>query len=556
MSKLRRAAGGALGALLVAASFACDAGDAARPEVQSVDESSYLSTVPARRLRRLSKREYDNVVRDLLGDTTQPSSAFGPEVYPNGFDNGSEGLTVQSTALDAFRTAAEAVAARAVGSNLGALIGPCDLSVASQLCVDLFFATFPVLAYRRPPTATELQRLRAVYAYGSAGGNVRNGLRLTLEAILQSPAFLYREEIGVADPRLRAGFVRLSPYEVASAISFLVTGSMPDAELLLAAASGRLTTPADYSREATRLLATPAARAALRAFIHEWLSTNTITGVAKDPTAYPDFTPELAASMAAELDAYFDDVLWTKGGSLRRLFTSTDGFVDDNLAPLYGVANPPPGGGAVQLDRRIRQGVLTRAGFLASHADDDSSGPVARGVFVLDSLLCTPPPPPPPNVPVLPPATAATAAHQTTRQRFDLHLSSPRCNGCHSLIDGVGFGFEQFDGTGAYRTTENGSPVDTSGVLHGTDQDGPFVGVAALEAKLLASKEMLRCFLRQVLQYETGQATVDTGSRGAFHTLEQAATVDSPIAQAIVSLVTDPSFDVRATADALPPGAK
>jgi hypothetical protein len=553
MSELRRRAGKTLCAAVLCACSACDAGDAARPVVVRVDRSTYLSAVPARRLRRLSRREYDNVVRDLLGDTTQPASAFGPEVCANGFDNGSESLVVQSTALDAFRAAAESVAQRAVDTNLQALLGPCDPSVTPAECVDTFFATFPQRAYRRPPTVTELGRLHTVYAYGSAAGDARNGLRLTLEAILQSPAFLYREELGVPDPRLPAGFVRLPPYEVASEISFLVTGSMPDAELLAAAAGGRLASPTDYRREASRLLAQPAAKSGLRAFLHEWLSTNTIQRVAKDPVVYPAFTPALATAMAAELDDYFDDVLWTKTGSLRELFTSSDGFVDDGLAALYGVAGPSAAGDPlhpqpVQLDRAIRRGVLTRAGFLASHADSDSSGPVARGVFVLGSLLCTPPAPPPPNVPALPPPGAATSAHTTTRQRFDAHLSSPTCRGCHSVIDGVGFGFEQFDGIGAYRTTENGSVVDTGGTLYGSDVNGPFVGVAALESKLASSKEMIGCFLRRVVQYETGQSAVDTGTYGPLHALEQVFTADTRITDAVVSLVTDPAFVVRSTA--------
>ena len=416
-------------------------------------------------------------------------------------------------------------------------------------CVTTFLLTFPAKAYRRPPTPAELQRLQAVYDHGASGGDVLRGIRLTLEAILQSPAFLYRQELGAPDPTLPAGYVQLGPYEVAEELSFLLTGSIPDAELTYAAANGTLATPADRRREALRLLGQPAARAALRAFLHQWLSTGTVASTPKDPSVYPFFSTAVATSMAGELDRYFDQVFWVGSGSLHELFTSRVGFVDDNLAFFYGVSGPPSGSDylRVDLDEATRRGVLTRLGFLTSHADSDSSGPVARGVFVLDSLLCTPPAPPPPNVPALPPASAAAIAHQTTRQRFDAHLSNPTCRGCHATIDGIGFGFEQFDGTGAYRTVDNGSPVDTSGVLHGTDVDGPFVGVGALEERLLGSRELRACFLKQLVRYETGKADVDPGVHGALHDVEQSFSVDTRVVDAIVTLVTEPAFVVRST---------
>jgi hypothetical protein len=296
-----------------------------------------------------------------------------------------------------------------------------------------------------------------------------------------------------------------------------------------------------------RLLGQPAAKSGLRAFIHQWLSTNSVASIAKDPAIYPSFTPALAASMAGELDRYIDQVFWTGTGSLRELFTSSDVFVDPALAFLYGVSGPSVAGDyqSVRFPGNAREGVLTRAGFLAAHADNDSSGPVARGVFVLDSLLCTPPPPPPPDVPPIPPASASTSAHETTRQRFDAHLSDTKCRVCHTIIDGVGFGFEQFDGIGRYRTYENSHPVDTSGVLQGSDVDGPFVGVAALEAKLVASKEAPSCFLRQIVRYETGQADTDTSPHSAFATLDQTFSMEARVTDAIVSLVMHPAFVVR-----------
>jgi hypothetical protein len=549
-------------AILVAA-MSCDAGQAARPLPPSAGREPDATDIAAgRALRRLSRREYNNVVHDLLGDTTSPANQFGLEVYVNGFDNGSDALTVQATEVDAFQAAAEQLAATAVQQNLSGLVQGCDPAVDEGACVDVFLGAFAKRAYRRPLTSTEADRLRTVYDAGSAAGGFAGGVELMIEAILQSPAFLYREELGNPDPSLPSNVVKLSPYEVASEISFLVTGSMPDDALLAAVGADALTTADDYVRETKRLLASPGAQPALRAFLHQWMATDQISSLSKDSTAYPSFDAATAASMAGELDRYFDYVLWSGGGSFRELLTSPSSFVDPTLAAIYGVTAPgwgftrpcpePVAAGRcgqfapVTLDPAVRLGVMTRAGFLAVHSDSDSSGPVPRGVFVLNALLCAPPSPPPPNVPPAPPASMAAANHQTTRQRFVAHLSNDACRGCHDVIDGVGFGFEQFDGLGALRTIENGSPVDTSGTLLGTDVDGPFVGVSALAAKLADSEQALGCFEKQIYRYAMGREE-DASAAGLLANLGGGASADSRITNFLIALVSDPSFALRTT---------
>jgi hypothetical protein len=503
-----------------------------------------------RALRRLSHREYDNVVRDLLGDTTQPASQFGAEVYVNGFDNGSDGLTVQGTDVIDFRSAAEALAARAVQSNMAALIGSCNPASGEMPCVDAFLAGFVKKAYRRPPTATEAARLRTVFAAGAADGGFVGGIQLMVEAVLQSPSFLYRAELGAADPSLPSNVLRLTEYEVATELSFLITGSMPDDALFAAAESGKLKTADDLRLQALRLMASPAAKPAFRAFVHEWMATDQVASLYREPAIYPSFTPAVAMSMAGELDHYFDDVLWNGPGSLRELFSSNRSFVDPTLARLYGV---PPGSGTgfepIALDPKTRRGVMTRAGFLTAHADTDSSGPVPRGVFVLGAILCAPPHPPPPNVPGVPSPTVAAQNHETTRQRFEQHLTETFCRGCHTQIDGIGFGFEEFDGVGAYRTTENGSPVDTSGVLRGTDVDGPFVGVSELSAKLMTSQQVLGCFIKQVYRFAMGQEETSDSSR-VLSALGTRFSADSRVTDVFDTLVGNPGFVLRSTENA------
>lgn len=500
-----------------------------------------------RNLRRLSIREYNNVVRDLLGDTTQPASQFGQEVYTNGFDNGSDSLTVQGTDVLAFQAAAESLAATAVASHLSTLIGGCDTTQPAQTCVSAFLDGFAAKAYRRPLTTTEQQRLQTVYTAGAASGGLQGGIQLMLEAVLQSPSFLYREELGAPDPSLPKAVVQLTDYELASELSFLLTGSMPDATLFAAVQGATFKTVDDTRAQATRLLATPQARPALRAFLHQWMATDQVASIDKDATVYPHFNATLAASMARELDQYYDQILWSGTGSLRELLTSPQSFLDSNLATtIYDVSTPANASLPVMLDARTRLGIMTRAGFLAAHSDVDSSGPVPRGVFVLNSMLCRPPSSPPPNIPAAPPVADAVAAHQTTRQRFGMHLNQPFCNSCHNIIDGVGFGFEQFDGTGVYRTTENGSPVDTSGSLQGTDVDGAFVGVSELAQKLVGSKEMLGCYVKQAYRYAMGQEE-GAGSQAVLTAMQADFDVDSNMTEALMALVADPSFVQRTT---------
>jgi hypothetical protein len=507
-----------------------------------------IGMLSPRRLRRLSAREYDNVVRDLLGDETAPARRFVGDAFQNGYDNGSVGLAVQADQAFDYQSAAEALAATAVTDRLTWLLGSCDAATSGELaCAEAFLNRFVPRAYRRSPTVTELDRLRSVYRDASAAAGFAIGIRSVIEAVLQSPQFLYREELGPLEARADAagaGSVRLTPDEVATELSFLLTGTIPDAALLEAVAQGRFQSGDDYEREARRLLTTSGARGTLRAFLEQWLAIDRLPSLTKNLTFYPTFSPELGQSMAGELDRYFDEVLWSGSGSLRELFTSSASFVDPSLAALYGVAQAAPGFQPVTLDPALRRGVLTRAGFLAVHAATDSSGPVTRGVFVLQSLMCAPPPSPPPNVPPAVPAGDPSLQFSTTRQRFESHAQTAFCSGCHRLIDGVGFGFEQFDGIGAYRTLENGQPVDSSGQLLGTGEiDGPYVGVSELADKLSTSKSLRDCFVRQVYRFAMGQ--VEAAGDPALGELAADFDAERRMTELLVAIVKNPLFVER-----------
>jgi hypothetical protein len=508
----------------------------------------------ARGYRRLSKREYNNVVHDLLGDTTQPANQFDPESYASGYDNGDVLLSLSYVLFDQLHRAAHALATTAIANNLPALIGNCDLTQTPDACVKSFLTTFAPRAYRRPLTAAEGQALLLAYTTGSAPAaatprGFTAGLQSMLEALLTSHPFLFREELGGTPT---AGVVTLTDYEVASELSFLVTGSMPDDELFAAAQNGKLHTVSDYLREFKRLIALPAGKAALRAFANEWLNTTwlasgaKLVSSAKDPSIYPNWTPTLGASMAAELDQYFDQAFFAGTGSLRELFTSTQAFVDATLAPIYGAAPPMMGAGLqpLSLDGRLRAGILTRAGWLTANSEQDNTGPVLRGLIVRINLLCSPTPPHPPSV-ALPPVAEAVMQHETWRRVVEAtDLSVPECRDCHMHIDPIGFGFEEFDGLGQYRTTENTQPIDDSGQLLGTDIDGPFKGATQLEAALLTSKQFLGCFATQVYRDAMGQRETPQ-AMATIANVQRCFSVDAPVTDAFAAIVMDPAFVLR-----------
>ena len=537
----------------MALAIGCSEGSPASPHNHGIgfamgpSAQSSGQTLPTRRLRRLSRREYDNVVRDLLGDGSRPADAFVPDAYTNGYDNGSVGLAVQSDQVAAYEHAAETLAANAVGNALSSLIGDCDpVAQGGAACLEELLSTFARRAYRRPPTMGESQRLRDLFASEMQSGTFNRAIQSVVEAILQSPQFLYREELGPMGQQGASGDpVRLTDDELATELSFLLTGSIPDPDLRASVDGGHFRTADDYAREATRLLATDGARQALRGFLHQWLATSRLSGVTKAPAFYPSFDASTASSMASELDQLFDQVLWSGTGSLRELFTTNLAFVDPSLAQIYGVDSTGSGFVPQALDARIRPGVLTRAGFLAVHSSTDSSGPIERGVFVLQSLMCAPPVGPPAGVPPAPAASDPSAQNMTTRQRFEEHVSSPVCASCHARIDGIGFGFEEFDGVGAYRDSENGQPIDSSGTVLGTGDpqlDGDFHGAAELTTKLAASSLLAKCYARQVYRYALGEVEPPGVDLGA---LEGTSSPDAQMTDVLLAFVRSPAFTTR-----------
>ncbi|KYF94002.1 hypothetical protein BE18_09530, partial [Sorangium cellulosum] len=376
--------------------------------------------------------------------------------------------------------------------------------------VAALVASFGKRAFRRPLAEDEIADFVALFRRGIALGDTPDdastGLALVLQAMLQSPHFLYRVELGMPDP-VEDDVVPLTSYEIASRLSYLLWGTMPDGALFAAAERGALGTAAEIEAQARRMLEDPRAREAVKSFHRQWLGLAKIDEIAaggKDPKLYPEYKDELLPLFQAETEAFLDHAIFEQDASVSALFTAPYSMMNRELAAFYGVEGGPKGDAfeRVELDPSQRAGFVTHAGLLALYAKPNRSSPVHRGRFVRQSLLCQIPPPPPDVVPE-PPMVDPT---KTTREQFAQHTSDPGCKSCHTLLDPIGFGFEHYDALGRWRDAENGIPVDASGELTQTDIDGPFDGAVELAHRLAQSEQVRACVVKQWFRFGYGRA--------------------------------------------------
>ncbi len=458
-----------------------------------------LDPGPITPLRRLTRDEYDNTIRDLLGDDSQPARAFPADEDGGGFELGA---TVSPLQYELYMNAAEELALRAVSERLDSLL-PCDpATMGEDACAAELIDTLGMRAYRRPLTDGQRDRLFSVYTFGKTEG-FDNGIRLVISAMLQSPAFLYRVEAGSALDAGDGSVVALDGYERASKLSYLLWSTMPDAALFDLAASGGLDTPDAVADQARRMLDDPRARGAVQRFMEQWLHLK-IQGVSKDPEIYPQFDDGMRDSMEASVLAFIDHVMWEQNGSLDELLTADYAFVDARLAPVFGVEGVTGDElTRVPVDPTQRMGLLTHPALMAQLSLPNQSSPVERGAFIREQLFCQALPPPPEDLVVVPPDPNPSLS---TRERFIAHREDPACAGCHQLMDPIGFGFENYDAIGAYRLQEeNGQPVDARGELIQTDTDGPFEGALELGHRLAESEMVRRCVAQQWFRFTFGR---------------------------------------------------
>lgn len=429
-------------------------------------------------LRRLTREQFDNAIRDLLGILDQPSLALSPDEKLGTFYSNSA-APVTRLSIEQYRDVAEELAAAAVTRNLDTLAG-CSGAAQNSACADQFIQSFGRRAFRRPLVTEEAARYRGLFDANTTRG-FAEGIRVVLEAMLQSPSFVYHLELSPAPSA--AGVAPLGGFEVAERLSFALWNSVPDTELLDAAGSGKLDSADGLRAQAERLLLSDRAKDALSSFHLQWLGLDGLLDIDKDPALFPDFTPALQGAMRDEATGFADFVIRRGDGRLQTLLSAPFTVAGTDLLKLYGATAAPAADGTVQLDPTQRAGLLTQAAFLSAHSHANQTSPVHRGLSVRKNLLCTNLPDPPANVNNTPPEPDPNA---TTRQRFEQHRADPSCAGCHQLLDPIGVGFENYDAIGRYRTSENDLPIDARGELVSAgNASGAFTGAVEHGAALV-----------------------------------------------------------------------
>jgi hypothetical protein len=451
----------------------------------------------------LSRTQYVNTLQALFGTLPDLSDALGADTnYQTTF--GLVQPDVDQVELGGFQAVAELVGAAAVnGAKLSTLV-PCASGMDQRQCAQSFVQRFGALAYRTPVTdAADIARHMALYDTGAKVSHA-HGIELVLRGMLESPRFLYRVEIGTTE-KIGTSAVKLTPYELATRLAYVVWDSPPDDALVAAAAGGQLATKDQVASQLTRLLADARGKNFVNRFLEGLVQLSGVAGVVKDTTLYPQWSAAgstLPASVTGQARAFFTDVLTKQGGKLDSLLTSDTVFVNSDLAPFYGTTASGSAFQPVTVSNGQASGMLTLPAFLALMAKPDQSWPIYRGKFVREALFCQDLPPPPPNIPKPPEVQAGVS----TRERLAEHETNPSCSGCHSLMDPIGFGFEHYDAIGRYRTTDGNQPVDATGdVEGGTDVDGDFDGVVALAKKLASSEQVRQCVARQWFRFTTSR---------------------------------------------------
>jgi mono/diheme cytochrome c family protein len=420
-------------------------------------------------IRRLTKTEYANTLRDLLGVDPTIASDLPDEVAGEGYLNSlspmqtEQYLSLANEALDrAFAPPGQpptAIQKQLLGEPLPADADP-------RPAVEKIAQKLARQAFRRPPSTEEVQVLLGVFDLGRANQlDPPAALRLMLKAVLVSPQFLFITPAKPVDSKDR--IVPLDDHQLASRLSYLLWATMPDAELAKKADQGTLHQPAVLKAQVKRLLADPRSRALFDGFGAHWLGLGKLATKPFDAAKFPQMTPAMRTAMYDEARLFFDSIV-RENRSVVSFVESDYTFLNSTLATLYGLEKTitSPEMQRVQLSDANRGGILGMPGILATTSFPNRTSAVNRGVWVLEQVLGQHVPPAPPNVPALEKQDQKKVGNLTLRQRTELHRTNAVCANCHKILDPIGFGLENFDAIGRWRDQDDtGGPIDAAGEL-------------------------------------------------------------------------------------------
>ncbi len=504
-------------------------------------------------LQHLTKAELRNTIADLLGASPAAVDAALADMpadeasMTTGYLDASTYSQLQTQKI---QSVAEALAAPPAGALSADCIAPAA-GAAATTCATGFVGSFGRRAFRRPLTAAESDALLGVFnAAIGLGFDFPGAIKEVVVAALQSPNFLYHWEVGDAVAPRVGNLITLTPYQVASRLSYLLWQTMPDDALLAAADNAQLATPAQILAQANRMLGDARAQAGVVNFSRQWLALTNIESLYEDPTVYPSFTAAEPLAFGAELNRFVSSVLLPSGdGTLKTLLTAPYTYEDDAAAAaIYGGTATAAPGSPLPLDPTERAGVLTQLAFLATYSQPLLTDPLARGLAVWRQLLCAEPASAT-HVAFDANAIDVTAPRRAQYAQIYAQQSAPgTCAACHASFDPLGFAFENYDMIGGYRTVDNGHPIDPSGTTvtpAGTTIS--FKNAVELVNALAVNDEVKWCVTRQWFRFVLGrmESTADLGSMQLAYRAG-AAVPGFSVREMLTSLVQTQAFRFRA----------
>jgi hypothetical protein len=485
---------------------------------------------------RLTHRQWENGVRDLLKLAAAPglTDSFTGDPPEGTFSNNERSLFVTANLRTDYERAAEAMAKRVAGDATAraAVVGS-DNNATS------FIKSFGRRAYRRPLDPSEQQRYEALFAsaatlYPSGGDAFANGVELVVRAMLQSPHFVYRTELGTDN-------APLSGWEVASKLSFLLHDTIPSDSLLDAAERGELGSAEGIVKVAQTMIEDPLAVSVINRYHDELFGMFRYETIDKDRMRFPEYNAAMNAEFA-EADRLFFESIYKGGQGLREILLSQTGFVTSSTAPLYGVTVSGSGLQPVALGPE-RTGFFTRLGFLAYNANLRDPDPIHRGVDINHRLLCGTLVAPGGVIPQLPTAMPG----QTNRERVTAHTGVGTCGqGCHSvIINPLGFSLENFDAIGRKRDMDNGKAVDTADAYALATGLIQFSGAPQLMALLAEAPETHACYARHLGEFTLARDLGESDRSLVEELAAASASGAGPIKTMLLAAVRSPRFSTR-----------
>lgn len=487
------------------------------------------------RVVRLTHAQWERSVRDIFDLSTETglSSGFVPDPPDGTFSNNERALYVtDSLSLDYERTAEQV--AEQVTSDAGLMA-----TLGASAGAGEFIRKIGKRAFRRDLTPDEVTQYEGLWAQGetffASGDATADGARVFIEALLQSPHFVYRVELTEAG-------ARLSGHELATKISYVLLGTTPSDELLALADSGALDTLAGLTQVVTQMLSEEGSRTAIENYHRELFGLDRYNSILKDTTRFPSYT-EALNDIFLQADLMFFSHLYTTGLGFRDVLTSNVAFVESSTAPLYGVPDPGPSLTLVPLDAS-RPGFLTRLGFLAYNGTLSNPDPIHRGVDINNRILCADLEPPVGEIPPLPDPVPG----QTNRERVTAHTEVGICKGCHGgIINPPGFSLENFDALGVLRATDNEKSVDTGGSfdLRGTTVE--FSGIVDLASQIAESPTAHSCYSAHLAEYVFAR-DIGSGETALVTTVQnQSLAQSASLKEMLLALLESPEFATART---------